>query len=162
MNKWEGMTESEALSEVVKLRKEQDKLIGAKDSLTARDLIVVAKLIRENSERIRSIQEKHFQTRPVVTFREITADEKNQAGEEQNLTAEEPKPTELELAMERERDVLKEVIRLLEAALERTDEPRLYARLATERKKMVDCQQDAAPASGGVAIIEIVRHSEQK
>jgi len=162
MNKWEGMTESEALSEVVKLRKEQDKLIGAKDSLTARDLIVVAKLIRENSERIRSIQEKHFQTRPVMTFREITADEKNQAGEEQNLTAEEPKPTELELAMERERDVLKEVIRLLEAALERTDEPRLYARLATERKKMVDCQQDAAPASGGVAIIEIVRHSEQK
>jgi hypothetical protein len=145
MHDLDGTTQSEALSEVVKLRRDQDKLIGVIGSLPAKDLLRAVKLIRENSERIRSIQERHF---PVLVSYDDQA-------------AEDPQPTDFEMAIERERDVLKEVIRILEGALEKTDEPRLYVPLATERKKMADCQQNAIRARTRMRI-EIVRPSEQE
>jgi len=127
MRDMDGMTRSEALSEVVKLRRDQDKLIGRIGSLPGNDLLRAAKLVRENSERIRAIQQRHFPTEVSYSDR----------------VEEDPGPTDFEKAIGGERDVLKEASRILEEALEKSDEPRLYVRLAEERKRMADCLQNA-------------------
>jgi len=123
MHDLDGMTQSEALSEVVTLRRDQDKRIGMIGSASANDLLSAAKLVREHSKRIRRVQERHFP--PVVSFSDQAADDSQ--------------PTAFEMAIEGEQDALKEVLRMLEEALEKTDKPRPYARLAAERTKMADC-----------------------
>jgi len=145
MRDLDGMTQSEALSNVERLRRDQDKLIDLTHSSPAKALLSAVKVIREHSERIRSIEERHL---PAAVYCD-------------SQRAEDPEATAFEAAVEGEVDVLNEAISRLDAAKEKTDDPVLFPRLATEREKMADCLQNAIRVRNRIRTV-IVSPSEQE